>query len=596
MRARGHFPQKEKELTDVKVQERLHSLPFPQQVQAALQYLADGEVGDLHFGLYDREGRSPAEAQQRVVADLLPHLPASPARVLVVGCGLGSLCAALAGAGYRVTGIAADEHLVSWARDRVGQAAQLHASDFATFSADRGDFDALVFHDSARTIDSLRLFNRALTLLTAGGRLVFLDAFALKRTEPGPEALHLVDDLTRFGARLGLATPQQEDLSAAAAPHLLFLRRGLEQNRQRLLAMLSCDETALDAFAEEVALMQERWAAQRFGYLLLVMEKKREPKWLLSELDASGSDAYRALFAKIFKQEIDRGFWQRKYGEGRGESLAVWSDGRMVGHYGGIGRRILFQGRPCLAVQIGDVMVDVAGRGGMTRKGPYFLAVTTFFERYVGYGRKYLLAFGFPNLRAMRVANHLGLYHECDRIMQVRWPAGSPRRAWRTRASEVAEAAGEAVQSQVDALWRAMAHDLDNSIIGVRDWDHLRRRYLQGGEKSYRVRMVRRRFSGTPLGLFVARPEGEDLFLLDIVAPRAHFAAVIRQARVMANELGLKGVYGWITRSYLDTLQVEGADSSETEISIPMQDWTAGPDLAESPARWWLMAGDTDFL
>ena len=69
---------------------------------------------------------------------------------------------------------------------------------------------------------------------------------------------------------------------------------------------------------------------------------------------------------------------------------------------------MLFKGDPICAIQCGDSMVATSQRGTLSKKGPFYLSVTAFLEKYVGFDRPYLLSYGFPNERAMRLAERLG--------------------------------------------------------------------------------------------------------------------------------------------------------------------------------------------
>ncbi len=82
-------------------------------------------------------------------------------------------------------------------------------------------------------------------------------------------------------------------------------------------------------------------------------------------------------------------------------------------------RAIQLFGSPARAVQIGDVMVHPKQRGILTRKGPFFQAAANFLEHFVGQGKDFPIAFGFPSERAYRLAEHLGLYEKVGELMRV---------------------------------------------------------------------------------------------------------------------------------------------------------------------------------
>lgn len=65
-----------------------------------------------------------------------------------------------------------------------------------------------------------------------------------------------------------------------------------------------------------------------------------------------------ALFEKIFKHKMSPEMWQWKYGSERCKAIGIWCENALIAHYGGMGRSVLYFGKPQMAVQIGDVMVD----------------------------------------------------------------------------------------------------------------------------------------------------------------------------------------------------------------------------------------------
>ena len=112
----------------------------------------------------------------------------------------------------------------------------------------------------------------------------------------------------------------------------------------------------------------------------------------------------------------------------------------------------------------------------------------------------------------------------------------------------------------------------------------------------YQVVLVKKRFGGTPLGLYIYRRENDDLMLLDLIGPLQHFPALIKFARRRIAKEGCKSLWGWITTRQVKPFQTEGANCALTDVSIPCQHITEGPSLEELQDGWWLTAGDTDHL
>jgi len=164
------------------------------------------------------------------------------------------------------------------------------------------------------------------------------------------------------------------------------------------------------------------YAQEDYGYTLLQLKKTTVPKRELKPFDYQNFSHLQSLFKLSFKKYLSPELWQWKYANQQAQALCVWEENNLVGHYGGMPRDILFFGEPKMAVQIGDVMVDPSNRGALSRKGPFFLMAATFIDHYIGFEKPFLLGFGFPNRRAMQVAEHLGLYASVGQMLKFSWP------------------------------------------------------------------------------------------------------------------------------------------------------------------------------
>lgn len=306
-------------------------------------------------------------------------------------------------------------------------------------------------------------------------------------------------------------------------------------------------------------------------------------------------DAVRELFREVFREEMPEALWRWKYARELSKGAVVLKDGRIVAHYGGLGRRVLLCGEETVSVQIGDVMVAPAVRQSVRSNSPFYLAYTTFVDSYVGYGKFFPFGFGFPNERAFRIAEKLGFYAKVGSMTEVLW---RPQRSWRAalwRAEALTPASLPQQRAALDALWRAMAPEHAGHIIGVRDAEYLDYRYFQRPGKDYRVLLLRRRLGGAARALVVLQERGARLCLLDFVGSLAVLPRVVRFLRDLAAREGREAVFTWCATHHVGHFNVGEAEVQPLPISIPANIWTRGPGPEQLNERWWLMPGDTDF-
>ena len=323
--------------------------------------------------------------------------------------------------------------------------------------------------------------------------------------------------------------------------------------------------------------------------------KKDSPKpiaWAC-DLANSGEEAeLLALFQAAFGHEMPPELWRWKYQGLDTLGTLVRRDGRTVAFYGATPRAIFLFGSPATVAQIGDVMVLPAERGILTRQGPFFLATSSFLERFLGHGKTFPFAFGFPSERHFRLGVRLGLYEKVGEVMQTTWTALKSRPSYKVRIRTLHYDKDVAA---INRLWREMATALQNQIVGVRDWAYLQHRYLQHPTFNYQLYLISSRFTGTPLGIIVIRVLDDAVELLDIIAPLQRMAMLVHCLRRLTWSLGKPQAYSWITRQHAQLLAGDTGEITPTGIIIPHNRWTPGIAASELQDRWWLTSGDTDF-
>ncbi len=571
------------------------NLTFPLNVYAHALLLQEGKATYLHYGLFQDDNTSVQAAQQFSTDLLLARLPPSPCRILEVGVGLGTTFSLLNQRGYTVHGITPDAQQIAYIQKSMGADASVTCQSLEDFNAQPQSFDVVLFQESAQYIEPMVIFNKALDLLPLSGDLLIIDEFALKYDEAGISKRYLLKNMMTLAERFGFELVEHMDLSTMAAPALNHLLSMTAKYRQNLAKDLHLSDEHLDQLDEYKRISQKKYASGHYGYALLHFRKTKSPKWRLQILQKNQTPEMLNLFKKTFNHEMTPATWQWKYGSNPSREIGVWRENRLIAHYGGLSRNILFFGQPQTAVQIGDVMVDAGERGVLLRKGPFFLMTATFLERYIGYGKPYLVGFGFPSERHMKIAERHGLYAEVGCLVEFSWNTRSRLPLRGTRLHLIDREQTDFAAIAANQCWQRMATDLKESIIGVRDWPYLQHRYLNHPHQQYQVILVKNRFNGRARGILVLRYDPEGCEIVDLVTPLADIPLLITHARRLAGIHGATRVFCHITENFATHFATTGGTQQAVNIHIPANAWSDGPAPETLKNRWWLMSGDKDF-
>jgi hypothetical protein len=327
------------------------------------------------------------------------------------------------------------------------------------------------------------------------------------------------------------------------------------------------------------------------SYLILCNEKL--PQWKLTISTSNDLESICDLFLHVFQHGLSVEMWNWKYSQGRGVAILGHKEGSLVAHYGGMSRNIMIASRPSFALQIGDVMVKNSERGLLTRNGLFFQMCATFLEQYIGDGKPYQLGFGFPTRRAMEVAKRQKLYQQVDHMVEKQWSPLDIRPSFFSTVKYLEKNTNQRTHTKVNMLWKRMLKDLNQSIIGVRDWDYIVQRYFEHPEKKYHVYLINSRIVSKPIGVIILSIEQSRCRLLETIGPVQSFPTLIHHARRLTNALGAQQLFGWLSNSHQKYW--DSGKEQPLDICIPTNVWTESSNVNQAKLAWWLTAGDTDF-
>lgn len=564
--------------------------PLPHAIRAYLLALQHDDAEPQHYGLFRDEHSTLTQAQQHQADWLIAKLPICSHHPRI-GINVRKTTARLQQQGY-------DAHYVNFGIDSNSPTSNpMYSSASPVFPAsdNRECFDTLVLCESIHSTEPLIAINQAFDRLPIDGDLLIMDEFVLRYDATETVSSFFLDNMITLAERLGFKLIEQIDLSDRAAPTLAYWQRAIQIHRQKLRTEHAVTDEQWTQFDQFYRRRQLQFSKALTGYVYLHFKKLSIPKWRVQLLHFNQMPDMLALFKKTFQHDMTPTTWQWKYGAHAGCAIGVWRDHQLIAHYGGIGRRILFFGKPQTAVQISDVMVDVAERGTLSKKGPFFLATATFLEHYIGYGKPYLLGFGFPSERHMKIAEHLGQYARVGNLIEFSWSPRPRYPHWRTKLQPIDDTTPVTSEAIVNSCWQHMVADMQNAIIGVRDWEYVQRRYLHHPSQSYRVLMIKSRFSQRVEGILVLRYDATDCEIMDFIAPLRAIPIMIHHARRLAGMHGCARVFCHITENFADHFAKTGGFGQPAHIPIPANIWSPGPAPEILKNHWWLMSGDKDF-
>lgn len=321
------------------------------------------------------------------------------------------------------------------------------------------------------------------------------------------------------------------------------------------------------------------------------MQRQPSSRWQVRPAAEQDFEALCRVFEQSFAVPLDQAQWRWKYQHADSPGYVVLEQDQIVGFCGGAPRKAIIKGQAGSLLQLGDVMVAPKQRGILTKTGPFYRAAHGFLSDQIGQNRPYPYGFGFPNPRALQVGMRQGLYTPYDRILEASWPAAASHVILRRWQGEPDMAA------QIDRLWAAMAEHLRDKIVGVRDANWLRYRYLEQPKGTSEVYLVVDANDAQCHAVMVVKdhPTLDQIELLDGITTPDHSARLIAAAQHYCAEKSRQEVQAWLTPSVLEWFAATEPQLRETGVSIPGNALDTPEHLAQAANRWWLMGGDSDF-
>lgn len=262
--------------------------------------------------------------------------------------------------------------------------------------------------------------------------------------------------------------------------------------------------------------------------------------------------------------------------------VAVGSDGKIGGHWGGLPVRMWFRNRQITAYQAVDVMIADEYRGGLKKSSLYFKIGSYFYENIPSF------VYGFANRDHLRLGRLFGFFEDCITVYDNIIPASKHRLpfyklepvAWDER--------------DIDSLWDRFRQKAGWAL--VRDVSFLRWRYETNPFHEYKILGLRKIFRKGILGWLVIREEGDNLFVMDMICRCGYAGYLLKKMASEARAQGRDKVVLWLGGKYGREMISCGCRQVQRGTYLPNFIWERRCDCSEMSENFHYTMGDTDFL
>jgi len=300
---------------------------------------------------------------------------------------------------------------------------------------------------------------------------------------------------------------------------------------------------------------------------------------------------WKTLFLKCFGYSTPDELLKWKYCTSGGFGLGAYNKQDLIGFIGALPRETFFCGKSVKAIQVCDVMVHPNFRHLQPKYGVFQDMATRFLNTQIGFNAPYQLGYGFPSNRAFRLAERLNLYAPVDYMVRLDWFRQITPNGYFFRSREITQ--NDA--NMVDKLGEAMHESFNDSIIGKRDWDYLRSRYLTHPTNRYLCLRIASYLTGRNQGIVILRkhPNG-FLEWVDLIAPKQKITNLIHSVLRFARRAQCPHIYLWVTDSHRKLFDICDPKVTSLDIVIPAYNSENSIPIKDIIGRWFLMSGDSD--
>lgn len=334
-------------------------------------------------------------------------------------------------------------------------------------------------------------------------------------------------------------------------------------------------------------------------YAFIGFLKKRasgDPAVVIAGIETSSVRLYQSgdedgiirLFTNVFGRNMSLAEWRWKYvlrNQRVYASLAVDGNGTIIAHYGGMPKYMVKSGKEMYGMAIGDVMVHPSYRGTkLFKKIAELLPDACAPDGFI-------LGYGFPTVRAMRLPEILGVYEKVEDV----WESAKEMKSINNRVRFIYKLFPLSYDDdRIDALWDSLKKQINLSVI--RNRNYLKWRYKEHPLFTYELWGFKKRWQQQLDGFVVVRRDRENLLLIDFLCPLQQLAALFQKTENYAYMSGFRNLRLWHPEYLNERLNQIGYTVGKSGTSIPRTTHPAWLKKDEIKGHFFFTMGDTDFL
>jgi 2-polyprenyl-3-methyl-5-hydroxy-6-metoxy-1,4-benzoquinol methylase len=584
------------------------------------------DKGDIGFNGYTDSPITNFLWQRAFTEIIVRDLPGK--QILDIGCGTGKLLELFREQGAKVEGVEISEYAAGVASSK---GFRIFNNDILSFS-EEAKYDIITAFDLIEHIpDTTALLRKVFGLLSDHGVFIFMtpDAGSKKALtqrenwygyKSSLEHLHYFSTSSLryvFKDTFGNEPILYQATAADGEGILGFIRKNPVESDAVVSALFEGNfspELVNDSNVLPVCILLLRFGDERFREYAqkfnteIAKSERREASVLRSQLEVSTPDGKSGkkilirpyqegdekgiirLFQEVFGREMTIDEWHWKY-RGQGNEavsavVAVNEAEEIVGHYGGIPLRTIYEGKPTHILATCDVMIHPYSRGFWMLK-----RITASFK-HEAVKRGFRMCFGFPTEKTLMLpAEKLNIIERCTNISETYKDVSLRNNVNRFLFKLFPM---NFYDMRLNSLWESLKEGRSFSVI--RDKDYLSWRYGRNPCFGYHIWGLTRRWDKQLLGAAIIRNDhAEDLMIMDVICTDDFLTPLLQKVENLVFSMRKKRITLWMPERYHAKLQRNGYSLREYGVlgQIVGEDFISKDKIAR---EFYYSMGDTDYL